>query len=220
MYMKSFAVIGLGRFGFNLAKTLFSLGYEVLVIDENEDNVQKISDFVTHAVVGDAKDENVLRSIGIRNFDCVIVAVSNHLESSVLISLMLKEMGVKYVVSKVQSEMHAKVLQKIGVDKIVFPEKDMGMKVAQSLAMNNILDYIELSDTYSIAEVMTPPKWVGKTLRELNVRANHGVNIMAIRHDSTKQIDVSPNPDNKLSERDALVIIGSNQDISTITKLD
>jgi len=218
--MKSFVVIGLGRFGSNLAKTLFSLGYEVLAIDENEENVQKISNFVTHAVIGDAKDENVLRSIGVRNFDCAVVAVSNDLESSVLISLMLKDMGVKYVVSKAQSDLHAKVLQKIGVDKIVFPEKDMGMKVAQSLAMNNILDYIELSDTYSIVEVIVPPKWVGKTLRDLDVRVNYGVNIIAIRHDVTKQIEVSPNPDNKLMEKDALVIIGSNQDISKISKLD
>ena len=218
--MKSFVVIGLGRFGSNLAKTLFSLGYEVLAIDENEENVQRISNFVTHAVIGDAKDENVLRSIGVRNFDCAVVAVSNDLESSVLISLMLKDMGVKYVVSKAQSDLHAKVLQKIGVDKIVFPEKDMGMKVAQSLAMNNILDYIELSDTYSIVEVIVPPKWVGKTLRDLDVRVNYGVNIIAIRHDVTKQIEVSPNPDNKLMEKDALVIIGSNQDISKISKLD
>ena len=218
--MKSFVVIGLGRFGSNLAKTLFSLGYEVLAIDENEENVQKISNFVTHAVIGDAKDENVLRSIGVRNFDCAVVAVSNDLESSVLISLMLKDMGVKYVVSKAQSDLHAKVLQKIGVDKIVFPVKDMGMKFAQSLAMNNILDYIELSDTYSIVEVIVPPKWVGKTLRDLDVRVNYGVNIIAIRHDVTKQIEVSPNPDNKLMEKDALVIIGSNQDISKISKLD
>jgi trk system potassium uptake protein TrkA len=214
--MKSFVVIGMGRFGSNLARTLSSLGYEVLAHDEDAERIQKISDHVTHAVVGNAGDDDVLRAIGVRNFDCTVVAVSDDLQASVLITLMLKEMGVKYVVAKAQSDQHAKLLSKIGADKIVFPEKDMGMKVAQSLAMNNILDYIELSDSYSIVEVMVPKKWAGKTLRELNVRSQYGINVMAVRHHTTNEIEVSPGPDDVLSGEDAIVVIGSNMDIGKI----
>lgn len=214
--MKSFVVIGMGRFGSNLAKTLTSLGYEVLALDGDSERIQKISNLVTHAVVGKASDEEVLRAIGVRNFDCAIVAISDDLQASVLITLMLKEMGVKYVVAKAQSDQHAKLLSKIGADKIVFPEKDMGMKVAQSLAMNNILDYIELSDAYSIVEVLVPRNWAGKTLRELNVRSQYGINVMAIRHHVTNEIEVSPGPDDVLSGDDAIVVIGSNTDIGKI----
>ncbi|MBC8535211.1 potassium channel family protein [Feifania hominis] len=217
--MKSFAVIGLGRFGSNLAKTLFSLGYEVMAVDEDEERVARISDYVTHAVVGDARDEGVLKSIGIRNVDCVVVALSGDMQSSILVTLLLKEMGVKFILSKAMSEVHARVLTKVGADQIVFPEKDMGMRVAQSLAMNNILDFIELSEEYSIVEVVMPERWAGKTLRDLNVRANYGVNIMAIRHEQTKEISVSPNPDEELIAGDALIIIGTNDDITQITKL-
>ncbi len=214
--MKSFAVIGLGRFGSNLAKTLAGLGCEVLGIDENEERVQKVSDLITHAIVGDAQDERVLRSVGIRNFDCVIVALSSDMQSSILVTLMLKELGVNMVVSKAQSEAHARVLTKIGAEKVVFPERDMGVKVAQSLARNNILDYIEISQDYSIVEIMMPKSWAGKTLKELNIRANYGLNVIAVRHEGDRDIEISPKPDEKLVAGDAIVVIGQTFDINKL----
>ncbi len=217
--MKSFLVIGLGRFGGNLATTLAEMGNEVLVVDEEEERVQKIADRVTHAVVGDARDEQVLRSIGPRNFDCVVVALSMDMQSSTLVTLMLKEMEAKHIVSKAQSEIHMRILQKVGADLVVFPEKDMGMKVAQRLAMNNIIDYIELSDEFSIVEVRTPAKWVGKSLKELDVRRAFGINILAVKHQGDGRIDISPDPAAKLMPEDVLVLIGSTEDITRVTAL-
>lgn len=215
--MKSFLVFGLGRFGSNLAKTLVELGYEVLGVDENMDRVQQMSSVLTHVVQGDPKDESFLRSIGVRNFDCAVVSTSSDMQSSTLITMLLKEMGVKYIVSKAQSEVHMRILQRVGADRVVFPEKDMGMKVAQSLAVNNIIDYIELSDHYSIIEVHVPQKWIGKSPKMLQVRTKYGVSILAIKQDGTRQIDVSPDPDRQLMENDILVVLGANEDISRIT---
>ncbi|MEG0770713.1 MAG: TrkA family potassium uptake protein [Clostridia bacterium] len=217
--MKTFAVIGIGRFGSNLAKKLYDLGNEVLAIDDNEDRINHISDYVTHAIVGDPQDEAVLRAVGIRNFDCAIVALSDDTQTSILVTMLLKEMGVPYVVAKATSDMHMRVLKKVGADKVVFPEKDMGMKLAQSLAVSNILDFIEISDDYSIIEVNTPKPWVGKSLTQLNIRANFGVTVMVIKYCNSDVIDVSPNPDYVLTENDVLVIIGAHEDITNLTKL-
>lgn len=219
LFMKSFVVIGLGRFGSNLACTLYELGHEVLGVDENEDNVKRVADHITHAIIGDPKDESVLQSIGVRNFDCTIVSLSSDIQSSVLVTLMLKEMGVEYVVAKAQSEIHARVLAKVGADRVVFPEKDMGMRLAQSLSRSNILEYIELSDEYSIVEIKVPAMWVGKTLRQLNVRGKYNVNIVGIRHHSPDYIEIAPNADSPFNEGEILVIIGSNKDVDIVSKI-
>ena len=178
--MKSFVVIGLGRFGSNLARTLSDMGYEVLGVDDDAERVQHMSEYLTHVVQGDTQDENFLRSLGVRNFDCAVVGSSNAMQASILTTLILKDMGVKYIVSKAQSEIHMRILQMVGADKVVFPEKDMGMKVAQSLTVSNVIDYIELSEQYSIMEVRVPNKWVGKSARDLQVRTNYGVSILAV----------------------------------------
>lgn len=216
--MKSFAVIGLGRFGSSLAKRLSSLGNEVLAIDNDMEHVQDISDAVTQAVATDALDESALKSLGITEFDCVLVTISENVEASILITSMLKGIGVKYVVSKAVTELHAKVLKQVGADKVVFPDKDMAEKLAQNLTASSILDYIDLSDKYSIVEVETPKSWIGKSLKQLNVRAVYGVNIVALKNRSSDAINVSPHPDYEFAENDIIVVIGSNSDINKLVK--
>ncbi len=217
--MKSFVVIGVGRFGAALAKELTELGHEVLALDQSEEAITHIADHVTHAVIGDAKDENVIRSIGVRNFDCAVVAIASDIQDSVLVTLMLKDMGVKKVIAKAQSLMHMRVLERIGADQVVFPERDMGQRVAQSLAASNIIDFIELSEDYSIIELNCPKKWCGKTLLELNIRGEYGANIIAVRGSEGKQVTVSPPANYRLTEGDVLIVIGANNDLDELRDL-
>lgn len=217
--MKSFVVIGMGRFGAALAKELTSLGHEVLALDENEEAIARIADHVTHAVIGDAKDENVIRSIGVRNFDCAVVAIAGDIQDSVLVTLMLKDMGVKKVIAKAQSLMHMRVLERIGADQVVFPERDMGQRVAQSLAASNIIDFIELSEDYSIIELTCPKKWCGKTFRDLNIRGEYGINVIAVRGNEGKEVTVSPPANYRLAESDVLIVIGGNSELDELRDL-
>lgn len=179
--MKTYVVVGLGRFGQSIACRLCELGNEVLALDKNPEYVQQISNFVTQAVVADAQDSDVLRALGIRNYDCAIVAIGKDLSASVLATLNFKEMGIPLVVCKAHDENHRKVLEKIGADRVVVPEREFANKLAQSLATSNVLEYIELSADYGISEFEAPAAWNGKSLRQLNVRARVGVNILAIR---------------------------------------
>lgn len=212
--MRSFVVLGMGRFGQSVAKTLYELGYEVLAIDNDEEVIQDMTDYVIHAVIADATDENVLKSLGVRNFDVAVVTIGGDMQSSILVTLILKEMGVKYILAKARSELHAKVLNKVGADRVIFPERDMGTRVAHNLVSSNILDYIELSPDYSIIEVAAPEQWVGKSLVELNVRVKYGINIMAIKNG--KEINISPRADDTIKRDDVVVIIGANADISRL----
>jgi len=217
--MKQFLIIGIGRFGEALAQRLYELGHEVLAIDKDEERIQRISDKVTHAVTADATDESVLKSLGVRNFDVGAVSIGSDIQSSIIITLMLKEMGVKYVVAKAQNELHAKVLYKIGADRVVFPERDMGERVAHNLIATNILEYIELSPEHSIIEFAVPSSWVGKDLRDLNLRARFGVNVVAIRNiNNDDEINVSPKADNEIKEGDVLIVIGNNEDLKKLEK--
>ena len=216
--MKSFAVIGLGRFGKNLAVRLASLGNEVLAIDNDMENVQAVADQVTQAVETDALDESALKALGITEFDCVLVTISEKIEASILITSMLKGMGVNYVVSKAVTDLHATVLKQVGADKVVFPDKDMSEKLAQNLTATSILDYIDLSDKYSIVEVEAPKTWYGKSLKQLNIRAVYGVNVVAIKKRFSDDINVSPLPDYTFMENDILVVIGTNEDINKLVK--
>ncbi|MFZ5755209.1 MAG: potassium channel family protein, partial [Bacillota bacterium] len=178
---KQFAVIGLGRFGTSVAKTLSALGHDVLAIDSSESAVQAVVHDVTHAVQADARDEETLKALGIRNFDVAVVAIGHELEANILITVMLKEMGVKYVVAKAQTALHGKVLERIGADKIIYPEKDMGIRLAHNLVTSNVMDFIELSPGYSIVEIIAPFAYTNKTLGELNLRARFGISVMAIK---------------------------------------
>ena len=164
---KSFIVLGLGRFGTNVATSLFDLGYEVLAVDNKPQIIQEIVSNVTHAVVADATDEAALRSLGVRNFDMAIVAIGDDIEASILTTVILKDLGVQKVLVKANNDLHAKILKKIGADEIVFPEKEMGERIAHNITQSNILDYINLSPEYSIIETTVPKKWNEKTLKEI-----------------------------------------------------
>jgi trk system potassium uptake protein len=216
--MKQFVVIGIGRFGSALAERLYGLGHEVLAIDTNEELIQKISDKVTHAVTADASDESVLKSLGVRNFDVAIVAIGSDIQSSIITTLMLKDLGVKYVVAKAQNDLHAKVLYKIGADRVVFPERDMGERVAHNLIATNILEFIELSPEYSIIEFTVPQNWVGKNLRELNLRVRFGVNVVALKSINNDYINASPKAEDEIKEDTVLVVIGGNDDLKRLEK--
>lgn len=208
---KQFAVIGLGRFGMSVAKTLTELGNDVLAIDKDEAKIQDISDKVTHAVQLDATDEYALRTLGIRNFDVAVVTVGENVQASIMITLILKEAGVKYIICKGVTDIHKKVLLKIGADRVVLPEKDMGIRVAHNLVSSNLLDFIELSPDYSIMEMEVPEAWVGKKIKDLDVRANYGINIMAIKNGDN--INISPSADDVIDDNSIIVSVGSNDDL-------
>lgn len=214
MSKKQFVIIGLGRFGTSIAKTLFELGNDVLAIDKDEARVQAISDNVTHAVTADATDENNLKALGIRNFDVAVVTIGSNIQSSIMATLLVKDLGVKYIIVKANNDLHAKVLKKLGTDKIIFPEKDMGVRVAHNLVSSNILDYIELSSDYSIVEIVCPRDWQGKSLTQLNVRSKYGINVMAIKRN--KGIDISPSPEEVIKKDDVVVAIGGKEELGKL----
>lgn len=218
--MKSFLVIGLGRFGAAVAQELSALGQEVLALDIDEENVQHIADQVTQAIQGDAQDEAVLRSVGARNFDCCVVAVGADMEASILITVMLKEMGAKYIVAKAMTPIHARVLERVGADRVVLPEIDMGQRLAQRLARTNVVDYIGVSDEFSIVEIHPPKSWVGNSLGKLGVRAKHQINVLAIRHGEGGQVDVNPKPDKVIGPDDLLIVIGTNEQVNSVVELN
>jgi len=211
---KQFAVIGLGRLGASVALTLSELGHDVLAIDIVESNVQAIVNDVTHAVKADARDEDTLKALGIRNFDVAIVAIGNDIEANILTTLMLKEMGVKIVVSEAINASHAKVLEKIGADRIVYPEKDMGIRLAHNLDTHNVLDYIELTPGYSILEIVVPKEYIGKSLGEVDLRAKYGTSVLAVRKEEA--VIVAPGAEDKLDENDVIIVIGKNEDLTKL----
>lgn len=211
MRPQQFVIIGLGRFGSALAQELVEMGYEVLGIDHLEDRVEAMSGKLTHAVMADATDETVMRSLGIRNFDCGIVAIGDNMERSMLAAIMLKEMGVKQVIAKAFTVLHGRALAKLGIDRVIFPERDMGIRVAHQLVTPNLLDYIEISKDYKIVELTVPACMNGKSLSELNTRARYGCSIIALnRRDG---IIVAPTAHDYVSQGDIMVVIGSNDSI-------
>ena len=215
--MKSYVVIGLGRCGASLAQQLCKLGAEVLALDVRGDLVQQIAQNVTHAVVGDAQDKEVLRALGVRNLDCAIIAIGDNLAASVLITMNLKELGVPFVVCKAHDDTHRRVLEKLGVDRVLIPEQESAQRLARTLNSHNVLDYIELSEDFGILDVPAPTGWVGKTLRELNVRAKLGVNIIAVENGG--KTNVSPSADYAICAGDTLVVLGDNIALEKVQKL-
>lgn len=215
--MKSCVVIGLGRFGAEVAKELCSLGCEVLAIDTKSDAVQQMANDVTQAVVGDSQDKEVLRTLGVRNFDCAIVAIGGNLSASVLTTLNLKELGVPYVVCKAHDETHRRVLLKLGADRVVIPEQEQAYRLARSISAPNMLDYIGLSEDYGIAEVPAPRDWQDKSLVELNVRVKYGVNIIAVRRDGRTNVSLTANF--RIQKGDVLIVIGESRAMEKVQKL-
>ncbi|MDQ0914538.1 TrkA family potassium uptake protein [Paenibacillus sp. V4I5] len=206
-----YAVIGLGRFGASISKELIKLGYEVLGIDKDEEIVNELSSELTHTVVADATDEEVLKSLGMRNFDCAVVAIGDDIQSSILTAIVLKDLGVKKVVAKALSDLHGKVLNKIGVDRIIYPERDMGIRVAHQLVSPNLLDYIEISKDYTIAELSVSKRISGLTIKELDPRAKYGCSVVAINKKTG--VIIAPTATDTVNEHDIMVIIGTNDHI-------
>lgn len=215
--MKSFVVVGLGRFGAQAARRLCQQGCEVLAIDTGNELVQQISDDVTQAVVADARDKEVLRALGVKDFDCGIVAIGDSLADSVLATMNLKELNVPYIVCKAHDETHRQVLKKLGADRVVIPEQENADRLAKSLSSVNVLDYIELSEDYGIIEVPAPNVWQDKSLIELNVRAKLGLNILAVKRDG--HINVSPAADFRFAQGDVLVVLGDTAALKAVQKL-
>ena len=222
--MRQFAVLGLGRFGSSVASVLAKKGYQVLAIDSNENKVQAISDEVTQAVCLDATDEKALRTIGIENVDVAIVGVGTNLEASILITLNLKEIGLKEIVCKAVSEDHKKVLEKIGSTKVVQPEHEMGKRVANSLVSTSVIEQIQLSDEASVVELISPKEFIGKSLREVDIRAKFGVTVIAVKRripsaskkEEEEIINVSPKAEDIIKKGDILVVLGSNENIDKL----
>ena len=215
--MKCFAVIGLGLFGSSVARQLCALGAEVLAIDTNSELVQLVSGDVTTAAVADARDLEVLRALGAQECDCAVVAIGDDLAGSVLATMNLKELGIPQIVCKAHDETHRKVLEKLGADKVVIPEKEVADKLARSLTSHNVLDFIELSNDYGIVEIPAPKAWVGKNLKELNVRAKLGVNIIAIERN--EKVSVSPRAEFELARNDILVVLGDYDSLTMMQEL-
>jgi trk system potassium uptake protein TrkA len=226
--VRQFAVIGIGRFGYSVAKTLAEQGCQVLAIDKDHERVQEISDFVTQSVNLDATDEKALRAVGIGDIDVCVVSIGQNKEASIMTTLLLKEMGIGEVVCKAITVMHGRVLQKIGADLVVFPEGEMGERVARSLAHPNILDNLELSKDYGIFEIVTPKEFVGKTLADLDIRARFGLNVIAVREyippngskktHHAKNINISPLADDTISPNSVMVVVGSNEGVVRFRK--
>lgn len=215
--MKSCVVIGLGRFGSEVARRLCEMGCEVLAIDTHSELVQGISNDVTHAVVADARDKGVLRALGVKDFDCGIVAIGDSLADSVLATMNLKELGVPKIVCKAYDETHRQVLKKLGADQVLIPEQENAVRLAKSLASRNVLDYIDLSEDYGIIEVPAPKPWLDKSLKELHVRAKLGVNILAVRRGG--EIRVSPAADFVIMQEDIVVVLGDTDALNAVQKL-
>lgn len=215
--MKSYIVIGLGKFGSQAARRLCQLNCEVLAMDTNAELVQHVANEVTQAVVADAKDKDVLKTLGAKDFDCAIVAIGDDLSNSVLATMNLKELGVPYIVCKASDETHRQVLMKLGADKVVIPEQEHADRLARNLSSQNVLDYIELSEEYAIIEVPAPRSWQEKTLKELNVRAKLGVNIIAVKQEG--KINVSPAADYRIKANDVMVVLGDTTALKAVQKL-
>lgn len=215
---RSFCIIGLGRFGQTLAVNLAKTNHQVLVIDIDEDIINAMSDTVTNAVVGDPTNEAVLHAAGVKEYDCAVVATAESINDSILTTILLKELGVKKVVARAGSEQHGKVLEKVGADMVVFPERDMGEKLVHILDRNNVLEYIEFSESHSIVEVSVPSKWIGKSLVQLDVRRRYGVTVLAVSDSESGNMNISPDPTKPFSGTETVALLGENKAIDKITK--
>lgn len=212
--MGEFAVIGMGRFGRSVATTLRQLGHQVLAIDKAEEPLSRVADEVTHAVQVDSTDAEALRGVGITNFDAVVVAIGNFIEESILTTLVLKELGCKKIVAKAVDERQGKVLERVGADVVVHPERDMGARIAHTLASPNVLDYLEVSPTFSIEELSISERMAGRTLGDLDLRKNYGISVLLIRRDG--QLLISPGAETPLQSGDVLVVVGENRQLTRL----
>jgi trk system potassium uptake protein TrkA len=212
--MGEFAVIGMGRFGRSVALTLHQLGHQVLAIDKDEEALRGVADEVTHAIQLDSTDPEALTRVGITNFDAVIVAIGDFIEESILTTLLLSELHCEKIVAKAVDERQGKVLEKVGAHLVVYPERDMGVRIAHTLAAPGVLDFLEISPTFSIEELSVPERLSGSTLAQLDLKTRFGVSVLLIRRDS--QLMISPGQDTALQAGDVLVVVGENRQLTRL----
>jgi trk system potassium uptake protein TrkA len=223
MARRSFAVIGLGRFGSAMATSLAALGHDVIGIDGDADKVRELADVVSLSMQLDATDERALRAAGIKDVDVAVVSIGEAIESSLLVVTLLRELGITEIVAKAVTPLHGRILEKLGVTRVVFPEREMAIRIAHSLVVPNVLDYIELSKDFSIVEVPAPPEFVGKTLRDIGLRSRFGLTTIAIKHaaragqkDGT---NIAPGPDDVVQAGDILSLLGSNERLGQLDRM-
>lgn len=217
--MKTFIVIGLGRFGSSAAEQLYDMGHEVIVVDRDEEAVNHLADRCTHAAIGDAREIEVLRAVGAAECQCAIVAMGEDLAASVLITMNLRDLGCKYIICKAQNELYQRALERVGADRVVIPEREMAHRLVQSLGSKSFLDYMELSGEYAIAEFTAPKSWIGKSLKELNVRSKYQLSVLAIRNEGSGKLRMSPGGDDPISKGDTLMMMGRQQDLERLQRL-
>ncbi|MCH5265401.1 MAG: TrkA family potassium uptake protein [Lachnospiraceae bacterium] len=217
MKRKEFIVIGLGQFGTNVAISLASSGAVVMVIDRDEQKLELVADRVTHTICADATNAEVIHSLGIKNYDGAIVGIGDNLETSVLITIQLKEMGVPFVMTKASTDLEGRILHKVGADKVIFPDKEMGFRVGNQIMNGNYFEAIELSERYSIVDLDVPAAWVGKSLRGLNIRSRYGVSVIGIR--GLEETNINPEPEYELKEDDILIVLGHNSELQRLREM-
>lgn len=215
---KQYIIFGIGRFGSALAKTLIELGHEVLAVDSNEEHIHSITPYVTQAIQVNATDEEAMHSLGIRNFDAAIVSIGDNLRDSILVTMVCKELGAKYVVAKASDEMHAKLLKKIGADRVIFPERDMGIRAAKTISSPNVLELMNLTGDYTLEDITVPASWVGSSLQELDIRRKYSVSVLLIHRGSEVLVNVPGNA--RLQKNDALLVLGHKDDVQRLEELD
>lgn len=213
---KEYAVFGLGSFGKHVALELENLGCEVVVVDNSMEKVQEISDMVSYAMCANIEDPEVMKSLGARNLDGAVIAVSENFETSIMATILAKEMGIPYVLAKAQNELHEKILKKLGADAVIHPEKDMGRRIAKCLVSGDFADWIELSPEYSLVEAKVPESWVGKSLIDLHIREKYGVNVVGIMEDGV--VDVMIDPAKPFTAKSIVILIGKNQSLQKFKK--
>ena len=209
--MKSILLIGLGRFGRHVAMKLDELHHQVMAVDKEESRVNAVLPYVTNAQIGDATDEGFVRSLGVRNYDLVIVAIGSDFQSSLEATAMVKDLGAKLVVSRASRDVHAKFLLRNGADEIVYPEKQLATWTAIRYTADHILDYIELDEEHAIFEISIPRTWWGKTIGDLDIRKRYHVNIMGLKHNDAMNLNIST--DTCLPEGDSILVLGAIKDI-------
>ena len=215
--MKSYTVIGLGRFGTKIASKLYEYGEDVLAIDTNEAYIDDIADFVTRAAAADAKDIDNLKSLGVNSCDCAIVAIGSDLAASVLITMNLKNLGVPYIICKAYDETHSEILKKLGADRIIIPEHEVAEKAARMMSSPDIFENIELSEEYGINEIKAPKAWIGKTIKDINIRAKYGVSVIGIKKGGNTII--SPRADHIIEKDSVIIILGEYSSMEALEKI-
>lgn len=217
--MKTFIVIGLGRFGSAAAERLYDMGHEVIVMDVSEEAVSHMADRSTHAAIGDARELDTLRAVGAAECQTAIVAIGEDLAASVLITMNLKDLGVETILCKAQNESYKRALERVGADRVVIPEKEMALRLVQSLGSNSFLDYMELSGKYAIADIEPPKSWLGKSLRELNVRAKYQVSVLAIKNEENGRLRMSPGAEDQIIAGDTVMVMGAHDALERLQGL-